>query len=450
MAENGLTDSPHVDEGMLHTWLDGALPTDESAAVEAHVASCGVCSAAAAEARGLIAASSRILSALDDVPGGVVPQITRDGELTTPAAARTVASGARSARSLRSVRHYAPIAAVAAFAIAATLILQRKPGPTPKQNAVAAQRRVTPLIVSAGEVKAPAPVQSSEPAHVGHVDARASERGAPSSSSMVAATTTSPAQVTSQSAAPSATYARATAEKAAAADAGALRLSAPASVMPLPPGSDSLAVTGRVVAATTGFPLGSALVAVLGTSNGTMTDSSGVFTIARLGPGTHTIVARHIGFAAAQIQVSVPVGHPASVTLALPPSNLALSATVVTGVAASTGRAAELAKSPPVMVGARIGSSYFSDEHGVPVRHTVYVLDSGAQVTLAESHPTTIGELSAESAGARAFAEPRAMQTTLRQLVHSVSWVASDGTTLVLSGAFPTAELERLKSQIVR
>jgi anti-sigma factor RsiW len=62
----------HVDEGTLHAWLDGALGPEESARVEAHVAECAACGAKAAEARGLIAAASRILTALDDVPGGVV------------------------------------------------------------------------------------------------------------------------------------------------------------------------------------------------------------------------------------------------------------------------------------------------------------------------------------------------------------------------------------------
>jgi len=42
--------------------------------IEAHIAECATCSAAVAEARGLIAASSRILTALDDVPGAVVPK----------------------------------------------------------------------------------------------------------------------------------------------------------------------------------------------------------------------------------------------------------------------------------------------------------------------------------------------------------------------------------------
>jgi hypothetical protein len=58
----------HLDEGTIHAWLDGALSAEESARVETHVASCATCADAVAEVRGLIAASSRILTALDDVP----------------------------------------------------------------------------------------------------------------------------------------------------------------------------------------------------------------------------------------------------------------------------------------------------------------------------------------------------------------------------------------------
>jgi anti-sigma factor RsiW len=63
----------HLDEGTIHSWLDGALSADEAARVAAHVAECPQCAAAVAEARGFIAASSRILTALDHVPRGVVP-----------------------------------------------------------------------------------------------------------------------------------------------------------------------------------------------------------------------------------------------------------------------------------------------------------------------------------------------------------------------------------------
>jgi Putative zinc-finger len=63
----------HLDEGTIHSWLDGALSADEAARVQAHVAECPQCAAAVAEARGFIAASSRILTALDHVPRAVVP-----------------------------------------------------------------------------------------------------------------------------------------------------------------------------------------------------------------------------------------------------------------------------------------------------------------------------------------------------------------------------------------
>jgi hypothetical protein len=63
----------HPDEGTIHAWLDGALSAEEAAAVEAHVKECVQCQASVGEARGFIAASSRILTALDNVPRGVVP-----------------------------------------------------------------------------------------------------------------------------------------------------------------------------------------------------------------------------------------------------------------------------------------------------------------------------------------------------------------------------------------
>ncbi len=64
----------HPDEGTIHAWIDGELPSDQAAALEAHLNDCAECSALAAEARGLVAASSRIVSALDIVPAGVIPK----------------------------------------------------------------------------------------------------------------------------------------------------------------------------------------------------------------------------------------------------------------------------------------------------------------------------------------------------------------------------------------
>jgi hypothetical protein len=77
----------HPDEGIIHAWLDEALPQEEADRIDAHVRSCAECSAAVAEARGLIAASSRILGKLDHVPGGVTTQSTETrvpGSLSSP------------------------------------------------------------------------------------------------------------------------------------------------------------------------------------------------------------------------------------------------------------------------------------------------------------------------------------------------------------------------------
>ena len=63
----------HPDEGTIHAWIDGELSQEDATALETHLAECAECSASAAEARGLVAASSRIVSALDIVPGGVIP-----------------------------------------------------------------------------------------------------------------------------------------------------------------------------------------------------------------------------------------------------------------------------------------------------------------------------------------------------------------------------------------
>ena len=65
----------HPDEGTIHSWLDGALAADEAARVEVHVKECPECAATVAEARGFIAGASRILTALDNAPRGVIPAV---------------------------------------------------------------------------------------------------------------------------------------------------------------------------------------------------------------------------------------------------------------------------------------------------------------------------------------------------------------------------------------
>ena len=61
-------------EGLIHAWLDGELGAEEAARVERLVEEDAEWGAAAAEARGLVAASTRILGALDVVAGDVIPR----------------------------------------------------------------------------------------------------------------------------------------------------------------------------------------------------------------------------------------------------------------------------------------------------------------------------------------------------------------------------------------
>jgi len=54
----------HVDEGMLHAYLDGELPAGERSALEAHVAQCEACRARVHEERALVERASTLLSAV--------------------------------------------------------------------------------------------------------------------------------------------------------------------------------------------------------------------------------------------------------------------------------------------------------------------------------------------------------------------------------------------------
>ena len=228
MAENGSSGVPHVDEGTMHAWLDGALPADESRAVELHVASCETCAAAVAEARGLIAASTRILSALDDVPGGVVPASARP----VPAAFDSQVSASRRARPARSMRAYVSIAAAAVVVVALGLVVREKSAPVTRAAPSVAARAIDADI---GGGVAPQPETSmasasAAPKRASHVEAqkpRVPQPAAPKSQVAVAPKS-------------HAESLRAAAGVAAAGKAA--------------PSPDSLTVTGRVTAVATGLP----------------------------------------------------------------------------------------------------------------------------------------------------------------------------------------------------
>jgi len=87
----------HLGEGVVHAWLDGQLSAADAARIESHIAGCAACAAMVAEARGFMAASSRILTGLDGVPARVVPRSrsrARMWQVRAAAAVIVVALGA--------------------------------------------------------------------------------------------------------------------------------------------------------------------------------------------------------------------------------------------------------------------------------------------------------------------------------------------------------------------
>lgn len=102
-----------VDEGLVHAWLDGALPADEAQRIEALVRDDAAWAAAAAEARGLIANASRLMQALDDgVGAGGAPASRAEGPVA-PALAVVPGAGAAPRRWVRRVAAAAAVLLVA-------------------------------------------------------------------------------------------------------------------------------------------------------------------------------------------------------------------------------------------------------------------------------------------------------------------------------------------------
>lgn len=103
------------DEGLIHTWLDGECTPDEAARIERLIATDPAWAAAVAEARGLVAASSRIVQALDAVPTAMPV-----GSRAAPAAVRQ--------RAFR-VRPWMQVAAGLVLVAGTAYVLREEPMP---------------------------------------------------------------------------------------------------------------------------------------------------------------------------------------------------------------------------------------------------------------------------------------------------------------------------------
>jgi Putative zinc-finger len=146
-------DMSHPDEGQIHAWLDGALPAAAGDALEAHVASCTECAARVAEARGLVAAASRILTALDEVPAGVLPDASRG----LPRAGRSPGSSRP-----RSLWRQPRIAAAAALLVVAagTVSVMRATRGQPMAD-LSSPDAAAPVPAAAAREQGPAPASAA-------------------------------------------------------------------------------------------------------------------------------------------------------------------------------------------------------------------------------------------------------------------------------------------------
>jgi hypothetical protein len=164
----------HLDEGTIHAWLDGALPAHEAAGVERHARECADCAALVADARGVIAGVARIVSALDDVPAGVVPKARPVSESrslwrtlrVTPFRAAIAASLMVFAASLAVIRHVprdvTTPSQVAPPASVPTAVDVNAPSPSTQQKTVnAAEKKLNRAPIT---VAPPAPMSETKSA----------------------------------------------------------------------------------------------------------------------------------------------------------------------------------------------------------------------------------------------------------------------------------------------
>lgn len=143
---HGGTSDALPDEGMIHEWLDGALDQETSARFEALVASSPAFAERVAEARGLVAAASRILLSLDQVPAGVLPAASApaatadSGVPDISRAARNVDAAKRGgSHRTRSLARWGSIAAVLMVGATSVLVARRSPAPVENESALVSE-----------------------------------------------------------------------------------------------------------------------------------------------------------------------------------------------------------------------------------------------------------------------------------------------------------------------
>ncbi|MFN2601325.1 MAG: carboxypeptidase-like regulatory domain-containing protein [Gemmatimonadaceae bacterium] len=429
---------PHLDEGMIHAWLDGELPPVEAEQIEAHTRECAECAQRVAEARGLIAASTRILTALDNVPSGVVPSAT------IPIAP------------VRSRRWYDRTdlrAAAAVLFVAAASLVALRAGRTRSSSLQTMAKTensslAAPVVLDSGSptiAEAPKSEPRRESRRIAATPPAVSQKVAPSTSKMfglvhpmdeVAASKSVEAPTAGQSAAAAPPLMRMNAgiaqRKAAANEPSAL-----AGVVG--GARFDVAGLGRVeghVADTAGKVVASATVFVAGTNRIASTDQNGNFSIDSVPAGRQSIVVRRIGYASQTIPIIAKEQSVVATNISLTPMRVRLES-LVTGVASGSTTSLRVLKADSTPA----------------ARHVVYEVSPGIQVTLADSLTNVAAEKDLKLRD-KAMAAPAPITapmavTTAKAPINTISWI--DGNHhYTLSGPLTIRELEAIKPRIIK
>jgi len=488
----------HLDEGTIHAWIDGELSPEQVSEVEAHASTCPECAAMVAEARGLVAAATRILTALDDLPGGVIPSVP------DIAPAQVVRRRWYQRTDLRA-------AAAVLFVAGASLLVLRRGTDADSSRAMLAtadKSQAAPVAVQtpragSAEVaqKSIADAASESPAATAPTVAQspATKPLASRESSRRAAATSTFTEPTGQSlqakvmpeARPSAIRARdetqllkEEAAKTRAADVantpppfarvGAAAPSAPATPVESRSGATSAgSVEGRITDKTSGQGVANAQVAVQGTTLGATTDKDGKFRIENIPAGARRLTVRRIGYQPETIPLAIEGKEvaAANVGLAQTPTQLvgvvATSAAVAPGTSTLGASVSRAAGTGPLRV-------VRADSTG-GTKQTVYEVSRGVEVTLSESPLGAVAErdMAANDPARQKVAAPQtagaAPETNKRENavsgrvaggvftplsaraipLNSISWTER-GRLYVLSGRLTTKDLEALKPRLVQ
>ena len=400
----------HLDEGTIHAWLDHALSDADAKDVEAHVASCPACAALVGEARGLVAAASRIVSALDNVPAAVIPTAAaHEGAVPLAQHRGEPAAGGRRRWSTATV---ARIAAVIVVAGSGAVLIGRR-GFTP-HNDVATSTEVA-RAEPADRAQAPTPPEGLQ------------------------ATPQASPQATPQSPPPARQMPSAIAA-APAAPAGA-----PAALAKKAPPSDRVADASALNAKTEAEQRDAAAA----TRQEALAQKSEL-SVAQAPAARTDSLSREKAKALPASEPTAPSAdaRPSPAT----PGAMGGAAVSARGVAPAAQSNMLRRASPAAATGSTltlVDSATLSDAHGI-ARRRVYEVRPGVRVVL-DAAPSSGDRKAADQPVAVAATDSALRDSALRAgapVLNVIRWSDSTGTRYTLSGPLSVAELEQLKARV--